>query len=63
MRSRSIIEITREERPISIDRLEQIDSLIWSDGKVTHEELWVLYGTIYDAIGDAALDREWTVYR
>ncbi|MEM9767538.1 MAG: hypothetical protein AAF892_06640, partial [Cyanobacteria bacterium P01_D01_bin.71] len=59
---KSVVEKALEDGRFSIYESEQIQSLIWADGKVTYEELRTVNETIVSMMGDIPPELEWRSY-
>lgn len=62
-RLKSVVEKALEDGRFSIYESERIQSLIWSDGKVTYEELRTVNETVTSIMGDIPPELEWRSYR
>ncbi|MDB9529356.1 hypothetical protein PN498_25410 [Oscillatoria sp. CS-180] len=60
---RAVVKKALEDGQFSIYEVEQIQSLIWEDGKVTYEELRTVNETIISVMGDNPPALEWRSYR
>ncbi len=59
---KSIVEKALEDGKFSTYEIDRIKSIIWSDGKVTYEELRTVNETIKSVMGDNAPELEWQSY-
>ena len=56
---KSVIEKALKDGEFSVDEIERIQSIIWTDGKVTYEELRTIHETIQSVMGDIPPELEW----
>ncbi len=59
---KSVVEKALEDGKFSTYEIDRIKSIIWSDGKVTYEELRAVHETIKSVTGDDTPDFEWESY-
>lgn len=59
---KSVVEKALENGKFSTYEIERIKSIIWSDGKVTYEELRTVNETIEAVMGDEAPELDWQAY-
>ena len=59
---KSLVEKALEDGKFSTYEIDRIKSIIWSDGKVTYEELRTVNETIKSVMGDNAPELEWQSY-
>ena len=56
---KSAVEKALEDGKFSRQEATQIKSIIWSNGKVTYEELRIVHETIKSVTGNEIPDMEW----
>lgn len=59
---KSVVEKALENGKFSIYEADRIKSIMWSDGKVSYEELRTLHETIKSVTGNEYPDFEWQPY-
>lgn len=56
---KSAVERALEDGKFSMAEVENIKSIIWSDGKVSYEELRTVHETIKSVMGDVPPEIDW----
>ena len=56
---KSVVEKALEDGKFSTAEIDRIKSIIWSDGKVTYEELRTVNETIKSVMGDVTPELQW----
>lgn len=59
---RTVVQKALGDGNLSTDEIEHIKLLIWSDGKVSYEELRIVHETIAEVMGDITPTMEWRSY-
>lgn len=58
---KSAVEKALEDGRFSMAEVENIKSIIWSDGKVSYEELRTVHETIKSVMGDVPPEIDWVI--
>ena len=56
---KSVVEKALDDDKFSTYEIAHIKSILWSDGKVTYEELRTISETIHSVMGDIPPELEW----
>ncbi|NEQ97007.1 MAG: hypothetical protein F6K30_09820 [Cyanothece sp. SIO2G6] len=60
---KAFVEQALNNGKLSVVEIESINAMIWTDGKVTYEELRVVRETVEFITGDSIPEREWQPYK
>ncbi len=59
---KALVEKSLEDGKLSPYEISRIKSLMWSNGKITYEELRTLHETIESVMGELPPEFEWSSY-
>lgn len=60
---KAFVERALTDGKLSAAEMESINSLMWADGKISYEELRVVYETVEFITGDRTPEFDWRPYK